>query len=277
MTIRRLLASGFLCAIASLVVPAAAFAADTTTTMPADDWHFSVTPYGWFPEIRSTLAFTPPGSDSAPTVTVKPSSYLSDLQFAGMIAGTARKGDLLLIGDLIYTDMSSLTGKVTSISGPGGRVTLPVDASLNVGMRMLIVTAGAGVTVAKDASGEVAIFGGVRYGQIKSSVEAGVFGPGGQFGTSVASNNNSDLWDGIIGVNGNFKLSDDGKWYVPYELDVGAGSSNWVWNGLIGVGYRFDWGNLLVGYRNISYYPSSSRILEELRLGGPLLGATFAW
>ena len=59
----------------------------------SEKWEFGITPYAWFPSIHGTLNFdVPAGSSGSPEVKINPSSYLSDLQFAGMVAGTARKG-----------------------------------------------------------------------------------------------------------------------------------------------------------------------------------------
>ncbi|MFO1423487.1 MAG: hypothetical protein U1F70_07500 [Candidatus Competibacteraceae bacterium] len=70
----------------------------------------------------------------------------------------------------------------------------------------------------------------------------------------------------------------DSNWFVPYYLDIGAGNySNWTWPGRAGLGYRFDWGNLVLVYRNFSYSTSGDKIIEDMRMVGPALGATFWW
>jgi hypothetical protein len=48
-------------------------------------------------------------------------------------------------------------------------------------------------------------------------------------------------------------------------------------NGIIGVGYRFGWGDLLFACRNLAYIPNGEPRLDEFRMGGFLLGATFRW
>jgi len=87
----------------------------------------------------------------------------------------------------------------------------------------------------------------------------------------------SSSTDGIIGVKGALRLSRDGKWTLPYEADVGDGSNNWQYNLLLGVGYHFHWGDLVLGARNLSYHKSDYKILENARLTGPVLGASFRW
>ena len=57
-------------------------------------WHYSLTPYAWFPNISQTLQFTTPlGGGKSVDVEVKPDNYLSDLEFALMGTFEARKGN----------------------------------------------------------------------------------------------------------------------------------------------------------------------------------------
>ena len=42
----------------------------------------------------------------------------------------------------------------------------------------------------------------------------------------------------------------ESKWFMPYHGYIGAGSSNTTWQALLGVGYRFAWGDAVrVGAR----------------------------
>ena len=62
-----------------------------------DQWHYSLTPYAWFPNISQTLQFTTPlGGGKSVDVEVKPDNYLSDLEFALMGTFEARKGNWAL-------------------------------------------------------------------------------------------------------------------------------------------------------------------------------------
>ena len=48
-------------------------------------WHYSLTPYAWFPNISQTLQFTTPlGGGKTVEVEVEPDRYLSNLEFALM-------------------------------------------------------------------------------------------------------------------------------------------------------------------------------------------------
>ena len=81
------------------------------------------------------------------------------------------------------------------------------------------------------------------------------------------------LWDGIVGVKGRFDLNEN--WYLPYHLDIGAGDSDLTWQALGGVGYRFNWGDVLLAYRHLHYDQGDSGLLQDLEFSGPVLGANF--
>ena len=70
----------------------------------------------------------------------------------------------------------------------------------------------------------------------------------------------------------------ESNWYVPYYADIGAGThSNWSSMAWAGIGYRFDWGNVLLVYKNIYYDQGSGKPLQDLNLGGGALAVTFKW
>ena len=239
-------------------------------------WRFAVTPYGWFPSISGDLRFTAPGGN--PRVDIDPDNYLSNLQFAGMLAAEIRKGRFSIWNDLVYVDLSSLTSKVKEVTLPGGRVTVPVNADLNVGIKSLIWTGAVSYTVVHQPRFSLDVMGGVRYGGIKASLDANASGPLGQYGFSRGTTQKVDLWDGIVGVRGSATLTQDGKWYVPYELDVGAGSNNKTLNGIVGVGYRFGWGDVIAAWRYLSFrMDGDDALVQDLQLSGPAIGLRFGW
>ena len=242
-------------------------------------WHYSLTPYAWFPNIYQTLQLTTPlGGGKSVNVEVKPDSYLSNLEFALMGAFEARKGDWALAMDLLYNDFGDQEGKIKTVQGPGGNESLPIDVNLNVDIQALVWTGIGSYTVARSSAGTLDVFGGVRYLGLETATDLSFSGPDGVLGRSGGSSNRLNVWDGIVGVRGAVQLGDGGDWFVPYYLDIGAGNySNWTWQGWAGIGYRFDWGDLLLVYRNLSYSTTGDEILEDMRMAGPALGATFHW
>jgi hypothetical protein len=122
------------------------------------------------------------------------------------------------------------------------------------------------------------VLGGARYASIKSSADWNLDGPLGILGRSGNASKNVDLFDGIVGILGTVKLSDDGKWYMPFEGDVGGGSkSSTTANAIIGVGYKFGWGDVVLAYRYLYYDMGSDGPVHNLTLAGPAIGASFHW
>ena len=242
-------------------------------------WHYSLTPYAWFPNIYQTIQLgTPLGGGKTADIEVKPDSYLSNLDFALMGTFEARKGDWALAMDLVYNDFSGQKGKIKNVRGPEGEESLPIDVNVDVDIKSLIWEGIGSYTVARSPAGTLDVFGGVRYLSLKTSTDLSFSGPEGVIGRSGGSSNRINVWDGIVGVRGAVTLGESGDWFLPYYLDIGAGNySNWTWQGWAGVGYRFDWGDLVLVYRNLSYSTSGDETLEDMRLAGPALGATFRW
>ena len=44
---------------------------------------------------------------------------------------------------------------------------------------------------------------------------------------------------------------------------------------MVGVGYTFGWGDLLLAWRNLSYDEGGDKLLQNFRFTGPAFGATF--
>ena len=277
---KKILSAGFwaLAAGAGLLASGGA-ASGAGMNLYDGQWHYSFTPYAWFPNISQTLQFnTPLGGGKTVEVEVKPDSYLSNLDFALMGTFEARKGDWALAMDLVYNDFSDQDGKIKTVRGPGGNLALPIDRNLKVDIRALIWEVIGSYTVARSPAGTLDVFGGVRYLGLKTTTDLSFSGPDGVLGRSGGNSDKINVWDGIVGVRGEARISDDGDWFLPYYLDIGAGNySTWTWQGLAGIGYRFDWGDVVLAYRNLYYSTGGDEIVEDLRLAGPALGVTFRW
>lgn len=277
---KKLLQGGFWAAVAGAgMLVSGGLASAAGVDMYDGQWHYSLTPYAWFPNIHQTLQYsTPLGGGKTVDVEVKPDSYLSNLDFALMGTFEARKGDWAVAMDLIYNDFSNQDSKIRNVQGPGGNLSLPIDTSLNVDIKALIWEGIGSYTVARSATGTLDVFGGVRYLGLKTSTDLSFSGPEGIIGRSGSQSNRLNVWDGIVGVRGEVKIGDSGDWFLPYYLDIGAGShSNWTWQGWTGVGYRFDWGDVVLAYRNLYYSTDGDKVVDDLRMAGPALGATFRW
>jgi len=83
--------------IVSTAVLTSATAAGEEVNMYDGQWHYDLTVYGWLPALTSDLNFSlASGASASPSVTVKPTDYISDLHFGFMGAGSARKENWVL-------------------------------------------------------------------------------------------------------------------------------------------------------------------------------------
>ncbi len=242
-------------------------------------WHYNFTPYLWFPNIEQRLQQTNPwGGGQSVEVEVKPDSYLSNLKFGLMGTLEARKGNWSLITDLIYTDFGHQDGRIKQVQGPLGAEPVAIDRDIDVKVQALIWQGAAGYTLARGVAGTLDLLGGIRYLGLDTETGLGFSGPDGLLSPSISRSQRLDVWDGFVGVRGELFLGDAHQWFLPYYLDVGVGNySNWSWQGLVGVGYRLDWGDLLLAWRTLNYATTGDEALQKVSMTGPALGVTFHW
>jgi hypothetical protein len=114
------------------------------------------------------------------------------------------------------------------------------------------------------------VFGGLRYFGLEATTDwqltGTITGPGGgqTFPRTGGISGRADLWDGIVGVRGHVLLGSS-DWSIPYYLDLGAGSSNVTWQGMLGVAYSFKWGGVTLAYRNLYYDQKDDKLVQDLR------------
>ncbi|HNW77656.1 MAG TPA: hypothetical protein PKH28_01965 [Candidatus Competibacteraceae bacterium] len=244
-------------------------AAQAATPAPSDDWQYALDIYGWFPTIGGSLKYPLPSGIVA-EVDAGPDDYLQDLQFAFMGSFLARKGDWSILADLIYLDLSGQTGKATVPRLPGGSgLELNADNSLK---GMLFQVAGA-YTVARSENANLDVLLGLRYAGFDTDTDLSIEGPLPAPLLTAHLSDSVNLVDGIIGVKG--QVAWGGNWFSPYYLDIGTGDTEFTWQALAGVGYRWDWGDLILAYRYLSYDMGSDKLLQDTDFSGPALGVTF--
>ena len=251
---------------------------------PSDKWTFAVRPYLWVPGISGTMKYdVPPTGDGAASVDFT-TYVLENLNFMLMLTAEARKGDWSVLTDVVYLDIVPDDSKVTSVAfaGPGGPVEISVGADLGTKVKLsgvLCELAGA-YTVARGGNSSLDLLAGVRYLGIEVvtdwQLSGSIAGPGaGQsFAASGSVSNRVDLLDGIVGVRGRVGLGDS-RWGIPYYLDVGTGNSALTWQGVAGIEYRYDWGDLQLMYRYTYYDMKSDKLLQNASLDGPAFGVNF--
>jgi hypothetical protein len=246
-----------------------------------DHWTFALTPYLWLPNVNGTLKYdVPPGAAGSPEASTGPNNYLENLQSVLMISGEARKDKWSIMADVIYLDFADQASNVKAVNFGGSTVSTNLNANTSSSFKGGLATLAGGYTVVETPVLTLDVLGGVRYLQIRASTDwqltATVTGPGaGQvFPASGSISQRADLWDAIVGVRGRVRLG-QGKWAIPYYLDVGTGSSDLTWQGLLGIAYGFGWGDATLAYRHLAYDQGSNKLFQDFRFSGPALGATF--
>ena len=248
----------------------------------ADSWRFEVTPYFWFINIEGDLRYNPiPGG--SPHVEISNSDLLDSLDFGFMLSGEARKGRWSIFTDVIYFDLSSIESRVKAIDFDIGGPINPTSANLDTGtsssLTSWIWTLAGSFEVVEGPTVTLEAFGGFRYLAVDATTDwrltATVTGPGpGQvFQRTGSISQSEDVWDAIAGVRGRVRLGGS-RWTLPYYLDIGTGDSDLTWQGLLGLSYGFDWGEIFINYRYLYYDMEEGGLLEDLNFEGPGIGIT---
>jgi hypothetical protein len=276
-TTRRQVASAALVITMALGATAPAAAQDLT----AGDWKYRAQIYGWFPTLSSET--TLPASGGGGSTSLDVGDYLDSLRFVFMGTFEARKGRLGLLTDYIYLDFDAEKGgtRDLTLSGPGGLINIPADAYAGVNLRLRGWAWGLAGTYAlvEKPDYEMQLLGGLRYLKIDTTADWNFTGNVGslpQFVRSGASTVKSDVWDAIIGAKGLVKLG-DGTWFVPYYVDIGTGQSDFTWQAMGGIGYRFSWGELIGAYRHLDYRFGEDTGMKSLSFSGPAVSLGFRW
>ncbi len=240
-------------------------------------WHYDLTVYGWVPWIYSTVNLPAIAGGGSQTSTIEPHQYLKHVEGGALVDGTVRKGDWSLWTDLVFLNLKATPTHTREIGLPGGDPLLTVNRSIDTSVRMAIWTLAPGYTVMNNDIGTLDVLVGLRYTSLRVSLAYEFTAPptalmkGGGFWPTT------DSTDGLVGIKGAIRLSRDGKWYLPYEADVADGNKNWQHNEYLAVAYRFRWGEVGLGARNLTYNLSDRPIVQKVRYTGPVFGATFRW
>ena len=273
---KHMIALSFAIIIMATLASTGAFAQQAASD--SDAWQFGVSIYGWFPDIAGETAFTQPGGSNDFTIDID--NILDNLKFTLMGIVDVRKGRWGLLTDLIYMDVGdSETGtREASI----GRRDLPVNATANVDLdiKSWIWTI-AGYYRALEQNGwTLDLAAGARYLDVEQSVNWNVTGNVGPIpipdrtGAATAKLSN---WDAIVGARGRFAFGDQKAWFVPFYVDLGAGDSDFTWQGIAGLGYAFKWCEITAVWRYLYYDLSSDKPIKDMNFSGPAIGATFRW
>lgn len=241
-------------------------------------WEWRATIYAWLPTIegRSQL----PSGSGGPSIEVDPDALLNNLDFTFMGAFKVKKDSWGLFTDVIYLDEgASRTG---SRDFTVGRMELPAGVNFDAvyDLKAWVWTLAGTYNLSNSPRNPADLLIGARLLDIDQQLDWTVngdldgLGLPGRSGSSSAS---ESIWDAVIGINGYASLGTDGRWFVPYHADIGAGDSDFTWQAMAGLGYQFNWGDVVLNYRYLDYDLDSDSSVTDLNLSGLMLGASFSW
>jgi hypothetical protein len=257
---------------ATLAAPAVASA------QAGNAWQFGVALYGYFPTISGNSNF--PSSGNTPSVSIDVDRILDNLEFVFMGSFEARKGRWGGFTDVVYMSVGNDRSDSRDIAIGGIGIPGTASADVSYDLKGLIWTIAGEYNVHATREASVDVFAGARLADLEQDIGWNVNGNLGSIplpGRSGTSNVSRSNWDGIVGVKGRLRFGGDLRWFVPYYLDVGTGESDLTWQAQAGIGYAWNWGEVVLGYRYIDYDLGSGRPFSDLTLDGPQIGVAFRW
>ncbi len=233
-----------LCAI--VVVPGRAARAQTD-----DEWHVSLTPYGWLAGSSGRIGFAGGIAD----VDLGAGDVLDHVDLSVMALLEARRNRWWLRLNMTYISMSDRKA-----------VEEGSESTVIFEHEQTILEPELGYTVyAADWGGVDALAGG-RYWHPKVDVSADT--PGGDVG--IASGSRS-WFDAIGGLRVRFNPAE--RWHLSAKGDVGAGGSTLTWQAIGGVGYDLsNCCSLDAAYRHLDIDYDRDAFVNDSYLSGFALG-----
>jgi hypothetical protein len=247
----------FMAAVLS-VAPLGSFAAEAP-----GDWQYGATLYLWGAGIQGDTA-------GGAEVDVGFDTLISNLDMAFMGAFEARRDRWSFGADVIYLDVGANDSgevPVRLASGATGKV----NVAASVATKGWVLNLTGAFNLVRNERAILDVLLGARYLDLELDFDLGLAAA--QYAVRQDVVATQATWDGVVGVKGRVIL--DEPWYLPYDLDVGAGESDLTWQAAGGLGYAFDWGDVTLLYRHIGWEFGSDSALDNIAFSGPVLGGTW--
>jgi len=248
----KMISTVALLAIAGNVLMAGGDIAPVEPVVPdvvvSDSWKYDAAIYVWGAGIEGEAA------NGAP-IDMSFSDILDNLDMTFMGNFGAQKGKWTLRTDVIYLKV----GDKPDVYVP------PIDATLtNMQLKSWVVTPTVAYRVMESEKLDLDIVAGLRYLYMKPKMV---------FDNIVEVSDSESVWDGIVGLRGQYDLNE--KWYMPFQIDVGTGDSDVTWQAFAGVGYEYENFDLIAGYRHMEWDFDTGEPLKDLSMSGPIIGAKY--
>lgn len=232
-----------------------------------NEWRYSVSPYGWLPQVNTTVSGGGTGSKNAD---ISMNNVLNNLKSGVMIAGEAHYGKWGVLADFA----SATLQKSGSFNYKGDPAYKAGDKST---LQATLLNFLGTYNVLSNQDAYIDALLGVRWVSLTTSAEAAL-----QADPSVKINISSatPATYGVVGFNSRYRIMDS-NWYIPLYADVGTagGPNHQTWQALAGVGVALNkMVDLSLTYRAMSFDIKSGNNDSTLLKGlfhGPQVMATF--
>ncbi len=264
---------------ASLAIPFTASAAEAVAVDVSrpDAWQFSAFIYAYYPDINSKVTF-PNGQSS--DISVNASDIYNNLKFGMIGAFEVRKGSWGGFTDVMYMNVGQFNSRFHNFTIGNAGLPADVSASANFDMKSTVWTLAATYRPVNTQAVKLDVLAGARLLDLKQSLQwtlNGNIGPIALPGRAGEQSAKDHFTDGVVGLKGRLAFGRDLKWFVPYYGDVGTGNSDLTWQAATGIGYAFNWGEIIGGWRYLDYQFKSDSKIDSMSLNGPMLGVAFHW
>jgi hypothetical protein len=244
----------------------------------ADDWQFRASIYGYFPSVGGTTTF--PASGGGSSISVDADTIIDNLEFAFFTTFEAKKGLWGVYTDLAYFSLGNTKYQSRDLSLGGHDLPASVAADIEFDLKSWVWTVAGTYQLVKTPQHTLDLVFGTRMLDVDQKLDWKLSGNLGSVaipdhvGSKSAGLTN---WDAIIGVKGRATFGDAGQWFVPYYLDIGAGESKMTWQGAVGLGYTYRWGDIIAAWRYLDYDLKSGSVIESVNFSGPAIAVGFRW
>jgi len=244
---------------------------------PADEWQFHATIYGWLPDIGGKTIFQTDAGNVGVGISAK--TIVRNLDFTTQAEFEAKKGRVGFLLDYIYMNLGGSKSNPGSVTTGGAALPPGVGSDLHLDVKGNVGAVGITYNMFTLPRVTMDVLGGARLFYQKERLDWTFTGDVDQLSVPPSGHAETkiDNWDAIIGVKGRVVLDSQGKWFIPYYLDGGAGESERTWQALVGLGYQFHWGSINASYRWLDYEFKPDSAISDMSYNGPALGVSFKW
>jgi hypothetical protein len=218
------------------------------------DWHWSITPYLWGSAIKTDIRFAAGQEVSGEA---QFSDILDKLDFGAQVHLEGQRGAWGMLVDATYLTMSDDT-----THGP-----ISADAEIDTGLYEL-----AALYTPGEGDGRCRALEGAR--MIDLSLDTTFSGPGP--GGPIRRTTDKTYTDFMIG--GRYVHPFNDRWLLNLRGDIGTGDTEFSWNALAVVGWRFGADNaLLFGWRHMEFEVDEAGREIDTTFDGPIAGVLFGF